>query len=203
MRHLLLITGCLVLGTGVALLLTADLGSDGYSTLVNGVALATGWAFWVANLVIGALFVGVAALRRVVPGTGTVGQVVIVGVTISLLLDLMSTPDDGAARGGVLLLAFPVLAAGIAMYLGSHTGAGPTEAAGLAWDPPIPFRWSYSLVQGGGALTGWLLGATVGVGTLLVILLLGPLVDLAARLLRLDVHQTPVPGPAEPRPAAD
>jgi uncharacterized membrane protein YczE len=83
-----------------------------------------------------------------------------------------------------------VLAVGIAAYLGSHTGAGPAEAAGLAWDPPVPFKWSYSGVQGGGALVGWLLGATVGPGTIAVILLLGPLVDLAARTLRLDVHQS-------------
>ena len=82
-----------------------------------------------------------------------------------------------------------MLAVGIAVYLGSHTGAGPAEAAALAWDPPVPFRWSYSAVQGGGALIGWLLGATVGLGTVAVILLLGPAVDVASRLLRLDVHQ--------------
>ena len=42
-------------------------------------------------------------------------------------------------------------------------------------------------------LGGWALGATVGVGTLAVILLLGPAVDLAARLLSLDLHQAPEP----------
>ena len=83
----------------------------------------------------------------------------------------------------------PRLAVGIALYLGSHTGAGPAEAAALAWDPPVAFKWSYSAVQGGGALGGWLLGATIGVGTLAVIFLLGPAVDLAARLLRVDLHQ--------------
>jgi uncharacterized membrane protein YczE len=51
----------------------------------------------------------------------------------------------------------------------------------IAWDPPIPFRWSYNLVQGGGALVGWLLGAAVGPGTVLVFLLLGPAVDLFRR----------------------
>ena len=40
--------------------------------------------------------------------------------------------------------AFPVLAVGIAMYLGSTTGAGPAEAAALAWDPPVAFRWGGS-----------------------------------------------------------
>ena len=53
----------------------------------------------------------------------------------------------------------------------------------------MPFRWSYSAVQGGGALGGWLLGATVGPGTIVVIVLLGPLVDITSRVLHLDVHQ--------------
>jgi uncharacterized membrane protein YczE len=188
-RAVLLLGGCVVLGIGVGLLLTADLGSDGYSTLVNGISLSSGMSFWLANLIVGVAFVAAAAARKVYPGIGTVVQVVLVGATVGVTLDLLSTPESLAARIGFLVLAFPVLAVGIAAYLGSRTGAGPAEAAGLAWDPPVPFKWSYSAVQGGGALVGWLLGATVGAGTLAVILLLGPLVDLAARLLRVDVHQ--------------
>ncbi len=174
------------------MLLTADLGSDGYSTLVNGVAMAIGVSFLSANLVVGALFLLLAASRRVYPGLGTLVQVVVVGLTVSALLTVLGTP--GTLLGQIMLLAaaFPVLAVGIAAYLGSQMGAGPTEAAALAWDPPVPFRWSYSLVQGGGALVGWLLGATVGGGTVAVILLLGPAVDLASRLLRLDLNQRPV-----------
>jgi uncharacterized membrane protein YczE len=185
----MLLLGCVVLGAGVALFLTADLGSDGYSTLVNGIALRTGLAFWVANLLVGVVLVALAAVRRVQPGLGTVVQVVVVGVTVSVLLGALTTPVGLAPRLLLLAAAFPVLAVGIAVYLGSHTGAGPAEAAALAWDPPVPFRWSYSVVQGGGALIGWLLGATVGLGTVAVILLLGPAVDVASRLLRLDVHQ--------------
>jgi hypothetical protein len=55
----------------------------------------------------------------------------------------------------------------------------------------VPFAWSYSLVQGGGALVGWQLGAAIGPGTVAVIFLLGPVVALAGRLLGLDVHQQP------------
>jgi uncharacterized membrane protein YczE len=185
----MVVLGCVVLGVGVAMLLTADLGSDGYSTLVNGVSMATGMSFLVANVLISVLFLVVAALRKVLPGAGTVVQVVVVGWTVSFLIDLLDTPDGLAWRFALLAAAFPVLALGIAAYLGANTGAGPAEAAALAWDPPVPFRWSYSLVQGGGALVGWLLGATIGVGTVAVIVALGPAVDLTSRLLRLDVHQ--------------
>lgn len=179
----------MVLGMGVGMLLTADLGSDGYSTLVNGFVLSTGLAFWVGNLVVGVAFVAMAAARRVRPGLGTVVQLVLVGATVDVVLDAFDPPEVVWLRIALLVAAFPVLALGIAVYLGSHTGAGPAEAAALAWDPPVPFRWTYSAVQGGGALVGWLLGATVGAGTVAVILLLGPFVDLVSRLLRLDVHQ--------------
>lgn len=101
----------------------------------------------------------------------------------------LDTPASLVGQVMMLVLAFPLLAAGIAGYLGSHTGAGPTEAAALAWDPPIPFKWSYSAVQFGGALVGWFGGATVGLATIAVIALLGPAVTLAGSLLRLDVHQ--------------
>ncbi len=185
----MLLCGCVVLGIGVGMFLTADLGSDGYSTLVNGIAISTGLAFWIANLLVGIALVTMAAARRVRPGLGTVVQVVLVGLTVTATLDVLSTPDPLVWRVLLLAAAFPVLAVGVAVYLGSHTGAGPAEAAALAWDPPIAFKWSYSAVQGGGALVGWLLGATIGPGTIAVIVLLGPAVDLASRVLRVDVHQ--------------
>ena len=183
------VLGCVLLGGGVAMLLTADLGSDGFSTLVNGVAIASGMSFLLANLLISLLFLVVGALRKVFPGVGTVIQVVVVGWTVSFLIEVLDTPDGLPWRLALLIAAFPPLAVGIAVYLGAHTGAGPAEAAALAWDPPVPFKWTYSVVQGGGALVGWLLGATIGVGTIAVILVLGPAVDLTSRLLRLDVHQ--------------
>ena len=194
-RVAMLLVGCVVLGTGVAMLLAADLGSDGYSTFVNGISLTSGMEFWIANAIVGAVLVLLAMLRKVIPGVGTIVQVVLVGVVVDVALGLMTTPDSLVWRSVLLAAAFPVLAVGIALYLGSHTGAGPAEAAALAWDPPVAFRWSYSVVQGGGALGGWLLGATIGVGTLAVIFLLGPAVDLTARMLRVDLHQQTDPQP--------
>lgn len=186
-RIVQLFLGCIVLGIGVGLLLTADLGSDGYSTLVNGIARKTGWEFVFANVAVSIAFLAAAAARRVIPGFGTVVQVVVVGLTVSLVLDRLETPESPLVQVGYLAVAFPVLAIGVALYLGTHLGAGPAEGAAQAWDPPLPFRWSYSVLQGGGALAGWLLGASVGIGTLLVIGLLGPLVDLVARVLRQDL----------------
>ncbi len=183
-----LLISCVVLGVGVALLLEAELGSDGYSTMVNGLSIATGASFVVVNCVVGVLFVAVAWARGLRPGIGTLVQPVVVGFTVSAAMRLISAPDDMVLRAIFLALAFPVLAVGVAGYLSSGTRAGPTEAFALAWDPPLPFKWSFSIVQGGGALVGWLFGGVIGPGTLLVILL-GPAVDLVSRRFAFfDIH---------------
>jgi uncharacterized membrane protein YczE len=197
-RFAQLVASCVVLGVGVTMLLDAALGSDGYSTLINGIAIKTSIPFVLVNCGVGVVFVAVAWWRGLVPGWGTIVQPVVVGLTVSGGLAVSGTPDSLLLRAGLLTAAFPVLIIGVAGYLGSGAGAGPTEAAALAFDPPVPFRWSYSVLQGGGALVGWLLGAAIGVGTVLVIFLLGPAVDLvSARVRFLNIHAS---GPDLPAP---
>jgi uncharacterized membrane protein YczE len=182
-RYVQLLVGCAVIGVGVALMLEASLGSDGYSTLVNGLALTSGLPFWQLNMVVGAVFVGVAWLRDTRPGPGTLVQWFFVGFVISGVMAAIPDVTSMPVRIAMLTVALVLIAVGVAAYLASATGAGPAEAMALAWDPPIPFRWSYNLVQFGGALAGWLLGAAVGPGTIVVFVLLGPAVDLVRRAL--------------------
>lgn len=182
-----LVASCVVLGVGVGLLLRAALGSDGFSTLINGISIATEIDFAIVNLIVSIVLVAMAWMRAVRPGIGTIVQPVVVGVTVSIMLRLVDEPSGIGPRLGLLVAAFALVALGVAGYLGSRTGAGPTEAAALAFDPPVPFRWSYSVVQGVGALVGWLLGADIGLGTIVVVLALGPLVDrLLVRVPGLD-----------------
>lgn len=190
-RVAVLVVSCVVLGLGVTFLLQAGMGSDGYSSLVNGVRLTTGIPFVVVNTMVGILLVAIAWLRGRRPGLGTVVQPLVVGTTIWLGLEVVPEPDAMAARIVLLVLAFVLMAAGVAAYLACRLGEGPAEAAALAWDPPVPFRWSYGVVQGGGALGGWLLGADIGIGTLAVIFGLGPAVD--AILRRFPAAWRPAP----------
>jgi uncharacterized protein len=180
-----LVVACVVLGIGVSMLLLAALGSDGYSTLVNGLSLSLDLSFVIVNCALGVVLVAMAWWRGLRPGVGTILQPVLVGAVVSIGLAAFEEPEPIVVRAALLLLAFPVLAVGVAGYLASGTGAGPTEASALAFDPPVPFRWSYSVVQCGGALIGWMLGAAIGPGTIVVILLLGPAVDLLSDHFRI------------------
>jgi uncharacterized membrane protein YczE len=181
--------GCVLLGVGVGLLLLAALGSDGFSTFVYGITLATGLPFLVVNLLVSVSFLALAWLRGVRPGVGTLVQIVIVGGVVDLMLSTVPAPDGLWSRSALGAAAIPVLATGIATYLGSRLGAGPVEAAALAFDPPVRFALSYNAIQLVTAVVGWLLGAPLGVGTVAVVVALGPLVTLVGRLLQLDLHQ--------------
>lgn len=178
-----LVVSCALLGAGVALLLDARLGSDGYSMLISGLSIATQVEFAVVNVVVGVLLVLMAWWRGRRPGLGTLVQPAVVGVVVSVMLTVLPGPASYVGRGTELALGFVVLCVGVAGYLAVDLGAGPAEGAALAWEPPVPFKWSYSLVQLVGAVVGWLLGASLGPGTLLVILLIGPCVDMLMPLL--------------------
>ena len=196
-RILKLAIWCVVLGVGIAFLLDARLGSDGFSTLVNGLRLTTGTPFWVMNLVVSAAFVLIAMVRGLRPGIGTVLQIVIVGFAVSAALPLTPSPESLVGRGAELILALALVALGVAGYLATALGAGPAEAVAIAFDPPVAFRWTYSAVQVSSALVGWTLGADIGIATIVVIFFLGPVVDLASRaVFRKDPS-------AQGRPALD
>jgi len=182
-RLVQLVLSCAVLGTGVAFLLDAALGSDGYSTLISGLTSTSGLPFVVVNGGVGILLIGLAWSRGTRPGIGTIVQTVVVGSTVSAVTPLMPEPESLGARFGELAIAFVLVGVGVAGYLASHTGAGPAEGAAISFDPPLPFKWSYTVLQAVSALTGWALGAAVGPGTLMVSLFVGPSVDLLTRLL--------------------
>ena len=114
-----LLVSCVVLGAGVGLLLLAALGSDGYSTLVNGTSIAFGVPFLIVNCVVGVVLVLMAWLRGLRPGLGTIVQPVVVGAAVSVVLATVDEPDGLLVRTILLVVAFPVLALGVAGYLGS------------------------------------------------------------------------------------
>lgn len=181
-RFVLLVLGATVLGVGVALLLNSHLGSDGYSTLMQGTALALDVRFVVVAVGLGTLMAAIGWLRGLRPGWATLIQPLTVGIVVTLLLPVVPEPDDLLLRSVQLVVGFVVLCFGIAAYLASDLGIGPAETIARAFDPPFAFRWFYSVMQVGFALIGWQLGADLGVGTVLAGIAIGPVVTQFSRL---------------------
>lgn len=172
-----LVGSCVVLSAGVALLLGSRQGSDGWSTMLNGLYLRTGLPFVVVSLAMSVLFIGIAWARGLRPDLGTLVQPLVVGSAVGAFLPLAPRPEALAGRWLEFAVGFVVICVGVAGYLSADLGIGPTEAPSIAFDPPVPFRWSYMAVQAAGCLLGFACGADVGMGTMLVVFGIGPIVD--------------------------
>jgi hypothetical protein len=150
--------------------------------LINGISRATGLLYAPVNWTVGFTVVVLARLRGVRPGFGTITHPIVVGLTVNAVLDLVPTPGSLAARATLLAVGALVLSAGVAGYLEAGLGAGPFEAMTIGLRP-VPFRLAYGVLQAAGAVGGWLLGASIGVGTVVIVLGVGPLATVLRRLM--------------------
>jgi uncharacterized membrane protein YczE len=175
-RLVQLYLGLLLYGVSSSLLVLAGLGLDPWDVFHQGLSRTFGLAIgtW-------AILVGVAVLLlwiplRQRPGIGTVSNVVLVGATMDVVLGHVHAPHAMALR--VLCLVGGVFLNGVATgaYIGAGLGPGPRDGlmTGLA-----ARGHSIRVVRTGLELavlvTGWRLGGTVGVGTVLYALSIGPL----------------------------
>jgi uncharacterized membrane protein YczE len=179
------------------MMLRAGLGVAPWDVLTQGVAIHTGLPFGLLTNIIGALVLLVWIPIRQRPGIGTVVNVLLIGPSIEVGLWAIPAPTELVARIGLLAGALILLALATGLYIGARFGPGPRD--GLMTG--IHARWGVKLwiVRTGIEVTvlaaGWLLGGTVGIGTLAFALLIGPMVNVTVPLLR-------VPEAAPRNPAA-
>ncbi|WOF24728.1 hypothetical protein N8K70_07810 [Microbacterium betulae] len=180
-----LLIGLPLYGAGCALAVAAGLGVDPWTVLAEGASLRTGVATgWVTNI-IGALVLLAWIPLRQRPGAGTVLNVLLVGTSMQLVLDLLPSVEHPSLRilalvGGILLVAV-----GSGVYIGAELGPGPRDGlmTGLHRRLGWPMWRARATVETAVLALGWLLGGTVGVGTVVFAVGIGPCVDITLRLL--------------------
>jgi uncharacterized membrane protein YczE len=200
-----LLCGLVLYGVSMALMLRARLGLDPWDVLHQGLARRLGWSFGLVVGVVGVLVLLAWIPLRQRPGIGTVSNVVVVSVAVDLALRVLPAPGPLATRvaflvGGVLLNAFAT-----ACYVGARLGPGPRD--GLMTGLHARTGWSVRVVRTAVEVcvlaTGWLLGGSVGAGTVLYAVAIGPLTQMFLPLL---VYRRPGPAPpadpAMPDPGA-
>jgi uncharacterized membrane protein YczE len=180
-----LLAGLVTCGTSVALMVTADLGLGPWDVLHQGISRRTGISIGLATILVGATVLMLWFPLRERPGVGTITNVLVIGTTVDLVLSLLSTPEALWQRWALLLVAVPLLGIGVGLYLGAGLGPGPRDGVmtGLA-KRGIPV----GVARGGIELTaltlGWLLGGKVGLGTIYIATMIGPVVHVTVPRLR-------------------
>ncbi len=206
-RLVQLYAGLALYGVSMALLVRGSLGVMPWDVLHQGLARQLDWSLGAVTVLVGALVLLAWIPLRQRPGLGTVSNVVVIGVAVDATLAVVPAPGELPLRVGLLVAGVLLNAVATAAYIGVHLGPGPRDGlmTGLVRRTGGSVRLVRTSIEVVVVLTGWLLGGTLGAGTVLYALAIGPLVQLL--LPPLSVALPPVARPVSPaspptRPAA-
>ncbi len=158
------------------MLLLAGLGLDPWDVLHQGLSrrLGLGVGTWAIIAGLAVLLLWIPLRQR--PGVGTLANVVLVGAVIDLMLATVPAPHAAAARVALLLGGVSLNGVATGAYIGAGLGPGPRDGlmVGLA-ARGHSIRVVRTMLEVSVLAAGWALGGTVGVGTVIYALAIGPL----------------------------
>ena len=176
---LLLALGLFLFGAGEAMLIAAGVGVSPWTVLAQGlgntVGIGIGLATFAVSVVV--LLLWVPLRQRI--GIGTVLNAIIISATIEYLLPALPTFENLGVSLFQACLGTVVVGLGSGIYLVANLGPGPrdglmTGLQKITGAPVAPLRAGIELTV---VLAGWLLGGTVGIGTVVFALGIGPAVS--------------------------
>lgn len=186
-----LLIGLFLYGAGCALTVEAGLGVDPWTVFAQGLSVRTGVGIgWVTNVVgFFVLLLWIPLRQR--PGLGTIANILLVGTSMQIVIGVVPPIAGLFAQLAVLLAGIVLVAAASGLYIGARFGPGPRDGlmtglhARLGW----PIWACRALVEVTVLVVGWILGGTVGLGTVLFAGLIGPLVHIALPVLDTRARQ--------------
>jgi uncharacterized membrane protein YczE len=194
-RSLRLLVGLWVFALGLALMVRARLGLSSWDVLHDAMRGLTPLTLGQAVIVVSIVVVAGSYVLGVKPGPGTLANMILVGAFADVML--ASGVLDGLAssplpvRSATLVAGILAIALGTALYIGAELGAGPRDSLMLAIAKAVrtsPGR-ARAVLEGLVLVLGAVLGGRVGVGTIAFVVLIGPAIDGAFRLFRMDTRR--------------
>jgi uncharacterized membrane protein YczE len=174
-----LISGLTLFGVGVALMKLSDLGLSPWEVLHDGISESTGIKFGTVSVYVGALVLLLWLPLREMPGIGTILNILMIGNVTNVVLDAITPPAGLIWHIGLMVAGLLVTGLGSALYLGSRLGAGPRDGLMMSLHRHTgrSIRLIRTLLEVTVLGAGWLMGGTVGVGTVAFAFGIGPIVQ--------------------------
>lgn len=176
-RVVQLFVGLTLFGCTLALMVRAGLGLAPWDVLAQGVAKHTGVEIGWVVIVIGAIVLLAWIPLRQAPGFGTVANVIVVGAVGNGALAIVPAPHGLALEMGYMLAGVLINGIATGMYIGAGLGPGPRDGLMTGWARRGRFslRTARTIIEVTVLIAGFALGGTVGLGTALYAICIGPL----------------------------
>ena len=179
-----LLAGLVLFGVGIAVMAASGLGLGPWEAFHQGISNRTGIPLGTVSILVGIPVLALWWPLGERPGIGTVLNVALIGTATNVALPLLPQPGEPVVQlamsvGGVLLIGL-----GSGLYLGADLGPGPRD--GLMTGLHHRFNWSIrrarTAIEVSVLVAGFLLGGTIGLGTILFAFGIGPVVQVVLRV---------------------
>lgn len=182
-RGALLLIGLTGFGFSMAMMVQAGLGLDPWDVFHQGLTRHTGLSMGAASALVGVVVLLAWIPLRNRPGIGTVANVIVIAITVDIGIAVLPQPRDIAVQVALMLGGILLNAVSTVLYIGAGLGPGPRDGlmTGLVARTGLSVRLIRTVIEATVLAAGWLLGGTVGVGTVLYAFGIGPLVQLILR----------------------
>jgi uncharacterized membrane protein YczE len=187
--------GFLLYGLAIALIVRANLGTGTWVVLEVAMANLLGIKIGTMTVYMGFLVLFIALALRERVGWGTLGNILSIGPWLNLFLEwIPASIEHLGIQIAMFLLGVLIQGIATAIYIGVDAGAGPRDSLMLAIHRTtgVSIRMARGAIELIVVLIGWLLGGPAGLGTVAFALLIGPSVQWAFKLFKVQPH-TPQP----------
>ncbi|MBU5675199.1 membrane protein [Alkaliphilus sp. MSJ-5] len=176
-----LLLGFLICAYGIAQIKVLNFGMAPWDTLVLGIVSKTGLEFGKVTQIMGFIIILFSITIKIYPGIGTILNMTFVGFFVDLIskFNIVLSPENYFLKILVLFYALIVLNYGLYRYLRFGLGAGPRDGlmVGLVQITGLSVKYVRTGLESVVLLVGFLLGGTVGLGTVIATLSGGYVLD--------------------------
>jgi uncharacterized membrane protein YczE len=175
-RLVRLLSGLVLYGISDGMLLLAGLGVDPWDVLQQGLARRIGLQTGTWSIIVGAAVLLLWIPMRQRPGIGTLCNVLVIGAVVDLMLAIVPAQHSLPVQIVVMVSGVVLNGAATGLYMGAGLGPGPRDGlmTGIS-ARGHSIRVVRTCIEATVLLIGWLLGGTVGIGTVVYALCIGPL----------------------------
>ena len=186
-RFSLLIGGLGLYGFSQGVLVRANLGLDPWDVFHQGLSRTFGLQIGTWSIIVGALVLLCWIPLHQRPGIGTLCNIVSIGLVMNLTIAELPAPHGLLARLIAVIVAVALNGLATGAYIGAELGPGPRDGLTVAIAARgVSLRLVRTSIELGVLIGGWLLGGTVGVGTLVYALGIGPITHVTIPAFRLS-----------------
>lgn len=205
-RIIWMLVAVILMGFGVSICFIAEMGSDPCSTMNQGVAMQLGFSFGTWNALWNViLLVGVFIFQRSMIGIGTFGNMFLVGFSADFFKPILLSFVEQSTlnipvRVVLTLLGTFIIIAACSLYMTSNLGMAPYDCIAFivinkVKKRKLKYRWVRISQDAIALLIGFLCGASVGIGTVIMVFMIGPLIPLfnkhmSAKLIGIEKIKT-------------